>query len=395
MIYSLHFRKNGEILMQINLYDSTNIDSLNWLDNYDHQYAKNFITPMIKNGTKKYISNVDTEMKLLTIDNLPIPITINNEEYNNSYVVSPYTQYIAYCIAELKRLNNPLLEKTFKIILTNLDKLFKKSNFNKVIIVNNWLLSTNLYPELTETHIKYISDYLIKKYPEHAIIFRSIEEFLPNGLFESFQKQNYKMILSRGIYFADYKKYPLKGKAISTFNRDSKLFTKHDYEIIQHHAFKEDDINRIVENYNMLYLDKHSYFNPQLTPEFIKLAIKNKILYLKGIKKDGKIDAVLGFFIRNRVMTTPLFGYDTSLPQEIGLYRMITNLIMKESMDRGIILHGSSGAGEFKRSRGFIQSFEYNAVYDKHLPLKRRWVWSILQKILNLLGKKLFIKYKL
>ena len=45
--------------------------------------------------------------------------------------------------------------------------------------------------------------------------------------------------------------------------------------------------------YNLLYLEKYSYYNPQFTFEFMKLARDEEILHLRALKRDGKINACL------------------------------------------------------------------------------------------------------
>lgn len=134
----------------IKIYDKTNINELYFPLSEDGQYAKKFLVPCIKNSASFYIDNVQTDLKILSIDNLVLPITINNKEYNNSYVVSPYTHYVTYSKEELKELKNPLLEVILKSILSILGIFLRTTKINKVVQVNNWLLSTNLYVDLTE-----------------------------------------------------------------------------------------------------------------------------------------------------------------------------------------------------------------------------------------------------
>ncbi|MOA00134.1 hypothetical protein D3C78_1194820 [compost metagenome] len=147
--------------------------------------------------------------------------------------------------------------------------------------------------------------------------------------------------------------------------------------------------------YKLLYLDKYSYDNPQFDEAFISLAKQTGILTLYGLRKAGRLDAVMGYFSRNGVMTTPLFGYDTTLPQSIGLYRMLSACLIRQSRENGHLLHESAGAAQFKRNRGAAADFEYSAVYDSHLPLRRRWCWSFLDRLLNGAGVPLMRKMKL
>ena len=78
-------------------------------------------------------------------------------------------------------------------------------------------------------------------------------------------------------------------------------------------------------------------------------------------------------------MTCPVLGYDTSLPVEAGLYRILSAHLVLIAQKRGLILHASSGVAAFKRSRGAVGALEVNAVFDAHLPLYRRVVWTLLE----------------
>lgn len=94
-------------------------------------------------------------------------------------------------------------------------------------------------------------------------------------------------------------------------------------------------------------------------------------------------------------MTTPLFGYDTSLPQQLGLYRMLSARLIEIACERRVLLHESSGAAQFKRNRGAEAEIEYTAVQVGHLPLRRRLPWTALADLLTKIGVPLLRKYKL
>lgn len=104
---------------------------------------------------------------------------------------------------------------------------------------------------------------------------------------------------------------------------------------------------------------------------------------------------MLGFFCRDGVMTTPLFGYDTALPQELGLYRMLSAALLKLARENGHLLHESSGAAQFKRNRGARADIEYSAVFCAHLPRGTQLAWRSLAGLLTRVGIPVMRKYKL
>jgi hypothetical protein len=142
-------------------------------------------------------------------------------------------------------------------------------------------------------------------------------------------------------------------------------------------------------------LEKYCDNNPQFNAHFLELALKHKTLEIRALRKAGKIDGVLGFYEINGVMTTPLLGYDPSLPQSVGLYRMLSAQLTTEATKRGMILHQSSGAASFKRFRGFVPNIEYSTVCYGHLAVYRQLVWRLLGLLVNRIAVPLMKKYKL
>jgi hypothetical protein len=47
------------------------------------------------------------------------------------------------------------------------------------------------------------------------------------------------------------------------------------------------------------------------------------------------------------------------------------------------LLHNSSGAGKFKASRGAIREIEYTGVYLKHLNIRRKLGWALIEFLTN------------
>jgi len=184
----------------IKLYDRSTIDQLPWPNTPDGQYAKDYLFPLIKEGTHKFIDNVQTNLQALTIDDLVLPITINDAEYENSYVCSPYCQYVSYAIDELYLLKNTTLQCSVKAILLGLGRLLKCVQINRVVIVNNWLLSTNLYPRIKPQQIRAITDFLTKRFPNHLIMWRSLNHFLHSSIIETMKSTGYRDIAENGLY---------------------------------------------------------------------------------------------------------------------------------------------------------------------------------------------------
>jgi hypothetical protein len=354
---------------------------------------------MMQSGASYYIDNIDTQLLAIAIDDLVLPVTVNQQEYENSYVCSFYSHYITYAKDELVNLNFPILEKILSLLLIGIGLFLKWIEINKTVIVNNWMLSTNLYPELSVEQIAAITHHLKQVFPEHAIVFRSINEFMDHTIRTKFQLSGYQMIGSRQVYLFNPNTPALSAKQKQRMKwhlkQDCKLFEIHGYQVIDASDIHTSDVPRIVELYNALYLQKYSNNNPHFNHNFVALIRDRSFLELRALRKAGRIDGIIGFYVVNGVMTTPLLGYDTSLPQDLGLYRMLSACLIQEGNQRGLIFNQSSGVASFKRRRGFSGWIEYSAVCHQHLSLHRRIGWLILGLLVDLIAIPLMRQYKL
>lgn len=383
--------------VSIRLFDAENIDELGCGETEDGRYARSYLLPLLKYGSSHFIANVQTTCMALVIDeHIVLPVTLNQEEYSNSYVCSPYAHYVTYAQEELILLKQRWLRQMFSWLIRAFGVLCRACQINHAVHVNNWLLSTNLYPHLTSEQIKAIIDFLRARFPQHTIIFRSVNRYSNASLVDALRQAGCALIPSRQVYFvhpADPSS--LRAKARWLLKRDFSLLARQGYTIVTADELTDEDLPRLVTLYNELYLEKYSTNNPMFTAEFLKLALTQKTLFLVALKKDGCLDAVLGYFCRNGVMTTPVFGYDTTLPKETGLYRMLSAVLFDIARQNKHLLHSSSGAAEFKRNRGAVASIEYSAVYHKHLSWRRRVCWFVLGSLLEKIGVPLLKKYKL
>ncbi len=357
------------------LYDQKNIDKLPWPDTQEGHRAKDFLIPLISKGTHTYIENVKTDMAALTVDNLVLPISINETEWNNSYVCSLYGQYILYAKDEIQQISSPILRKLVSGAVHVLGKALKAGQVNKVVQVNNWLLSTNLYPDLSENQIQKITDFLRKKYPNHALVFRTVHN-KQKQLLTALESTGYQRIFSREIFLLDPKD-PAVWK---------ERHVKKDLRLLKESAYSEakpklEEAQRLANLYKCLNTDKFSAQNPQFKNTFIELALKSDVLTMNGLSSEDSLDGVFGWTSRSGMMVAPFFGYETSLPQDKGLYRQISLLSMLKAKEENLILHMSAGAGSFKKRRKAKAVPEYHMIYSEHLSWARRIPWWILNQI--------------
>lgn len=393
-------------------YDKTNIQDLIWPETAYGRYAKTYLLPLLLTpSVQPYIHNVSTRLLVATVDGVPLPITVNDTEYGNSYVCSPYTHFVTYAREELALLRNRPAETVLGSVLSGIGLLLRQVNLNQVVQVNNWLLSTNVFPAIQPAQLDDLMQELRQRYPRHAIVCRSLNEVTSSSFLEAMRKHGCKLIPSRQIYLLLaaskiappsisamdelHERHSVNAKARWLVKRDRGLINKHGYSVAGPQDMRLEDAPRIKELYDMLYIQKYSPCNPQFTELYIRTAIQSGTLELHGLRKHGRLDAILGLFVREGVMTAPLFGYDTTLPQQIGLYRMLSAVLIGIAEDRELLLHKSSGVGQFKRNRGAVSELEVMAVYDKHLSWGTRVCWTILEKLLYRIGVPIIQRLKL
>lgn len=373
-------------MSHIKLYTRENVKDLQWNQYKNGLEAMSFLKDFTLYGPGTYIDNIQTKFMLLTLDDLILPITVNQKEYDNSYICSPYSHYITGASEEIKLLKSSFLKCILRSFLQVLSPILKWGKINQVVCVNNWLVSTNLYPELSPESIKMITDFLVLRFPTHAIMFRSLNTSTDTQLLTTLSKNGYIHILARQIYLLEPQ------------NAFRKNMVKKDLKLLQNSYYRVEDVvpseaSNIQKLYSALYLEKYTRLNPQYNEKYFKLALKSKLFSIIGFSKESNISAFFAVIQSGNLITMPFLGYNTSLNE--GLYRMISTEFLLRGNEKKLLLHMSAGAASFKLLRGAKGYLEYTAVNIKHLPKRQRIPWKILRYMLNPIGEYFLKKYKL
>ena len=364
----------------LNLYDKTNIDILK-RDIINQSNFFDYFIPMIENGSQKYISNINCELKILEIDNNFLPIVFAEENYNDSLYVSILSHYIKYTIQEFKKfINNKFLKFILISILNIFEKYFIKNKINKAIFVNSALISTNLYPELNKEQIETIINFFKEKYPDYLIAFKNINKFYNENLYNNLNLLGSKFIISRQIFVVDKViKSKLKSRYLYKINKDIKRLNNSEYKIIS--ASENEDWNKVKELYSALYIEKYSEYNPKYTEDYFKLIQKSNYFDLKLLKSDEKMLGMSVVYSNSSIITVPALGYDMS---EHGIYSIINAYHTELFNDNYQIFNMSAGIADYKMQRGAKPVLEYMAIYYKHLKLSKRIMYKILEIAVNI-----------
>jgi len=372
------------MLETVKLYDASNIETLQWPASESGVQARGLLSFLVKEGVQKYVGNVETQFYLLAVDDLVLPITVNRREYQNSYVASNY--YGVIQLQEALR-GSPFWRRLCKPTFWLIGKLFEMVKINQMVMVNNWFFSTNPYPPLAAEQTERVALFLRRQFPLHTLIFRGVNEVRETSLLSALQEVRFHCFPIRKIYVYDPgKSEALSSKVLYHHRRDLRLMETHGYTLVYKKEWREEEIDRMLELYRQVYVERYTSYSPAYTAFFLKKAFESGVMEVMTLEKNGRIDGVMGVRCFHGMMTVPFFGYDTHLPKSVGIYRMMSVLIIKEAERRGLILNDSSGADASKSFRGLKPHTEYVAIYDRHLPLLRRLFWTSASKLINAFG---------
>ena len=355
---------------------------------------RRFLDSALRQPSSHWVANVQTDWKLLGHGQTVFPVTVNETDYENSWVASPFNAVITYALEELREVRSRRARWALACLIRSVAPVLKAARINQVVCVNNWLLSTSLYPDWQGDGLQALTDCLLARYPQHVIMFRSLNSATNDGLMQQLRQAGWLLAPSRQVYVCDD---PVAALQKQNSQIDHRLLKrKTDYRVVTHAELQDEDDHRIQELYNLLYLQKYSQHNPQFTVALIRLWRQTGLLKMMGLRSPtGRIDGIVGCFGTSRVVTTPLLGYDVHLPQTLGLYRLLTALVFQEARVSGRVLNLSSGAAQFKRHRGGVAAIEYSAVYCRHLPVFRRGVWTLLATLLDQVGARVLRMWEL
>ncbi|MCS5719198.1 GNAT family N-acetyltransferase [Herbiconiux sp. CPCC 205763] len=366
-------------------------------------------------GTAALVANVDVEMGSTEVGGEVLPVTSPARRRPGaspasgppSYVVSPFTHYVHYAREELGELPSPALRVVARLTLGALSAVLRAGRVDEVVMVGNALLSTNLLPDPEERAVVEVTARLVAEHPGRAIAWRSVHG-RGSQLPETLRRAGYRLIPSRSVLFAATR--DTEWSTLRDVKRDRALLEGSGFTVRRLTARDArpptpataatppppDPVHtRIAELYRQLYIAKYSTSNPQYTAEFVALAQHTGLLEFTLLERDGRIVGVFGSRVAHGLLTAPLVGYDTSVPQEIGLYRMLSYLIARNAHDEGVDLHNSSGVADFKRNRGGEPELEYTAVSTQHLPARQRAAWAVLDAVVNRLAVPMVTRHHL
>ncbi|WP_161627781.1 GNAT family N-acetyltransferase [Eisenibacter elegans] len=372
-------------MSHLHLYTHADFADLPWTQYRQGAVLQQLFAPLSADGKLiHFATNAPNQCYLLAIDDLLLPLVEGNSRAEAAtYLSSPTSQYIDLTIEEIQLEidDNNRLKPFAAPVLRLAKRLCKACLFDKVLFVNNWLVSTNLYPAISEAQLQAMIPWLFQHFPQHAIVFRSVNECDNVQLLAELCALKGTPIISRQVYMLFTQEEGFGKKRM--YKSDQKLWQKqqtYTWELIQNPSSEE--LDRIQQLYNQLYLEKYSSFNPHYTTTYIAALIQSAWMpiWVLRHRETGRIDGVSALYACEGVLTTPLIGYDRNHPQALDLYRYLSfNLIQEARQQAYPLVNLSSGAAPFKKMRGGIPYLEYNLAFYRHLPWWRRLPWQLFR----------------
>lgn len=333
------------------------------------------------------VSNVQTKIAALVGEQSAWPLTINQKEYRNALICSPYTTYVTYPLGELKKFTKIWIKSVVLINTAIMSMLCRLTKFNQVVQVNNNLNSLIKHPKKFIQLLPTLTKKIIEKYPYHAINFFRVNDALDKELLSELKGNGYLVFPDRMVHVFFPEKQFIKR---SHTKRDVSLLRKSSYKIVSHDELTDDDAKRLAQLYRLLFVDKHSTLNPIYTAHYFRQAIRYRWHHYTALRNsDGNIDAFISWFESENVMTCGPLGYDNTIDAKIGLYRQLVALCLQHADKQRFIFNMGGGSDEFKLNRGSTETMEYVAVYCQHLPFYRHIPWKILHWACHKLIKKI------
>jgi len=333
-------------------------------------------------GSAAMIANLRTRVLGLRSGARVFPVTVNEAEYGDAYVALPHSAYALYAKAELGIVDIGPWRPALAALASGAGAAMRAARLNRIVHVDNWMLSTNLHDGWAGEDIPAIRELLVRRFPDHFLAVRSLTEWSDADLIDRLRRGGWRLLPARQIYVTDDLDRDWAPRRDT--RRDLRLLARTPCQIDRLETLAPGDAARIAELYAMLYLDRYSTLNPAFTPAYIEMTHREKILTYRGLRDEiGGLVAVVGCLARGGVLTTPVVGYDTRRAAAEGLYRMASVLFAQMAREDGARLNGSAGAADFKRHRGARPVLEYTSYFARHLAWPRRATLAAMSRVLD------------
>jgi hypothetical protein len=376
---------NGDAL---ELYDRSNVARLprDRIANLTPDQV-DYLAALVAHTPAACIDNVPVAMVIVRLGDVALPATVNDGDAVDCHLVSPLTHYLAYGSFELRRSVSPTVRRVTRVPLDLALAIYRRTSLGRVVHVNNWLLPTNPRLSLGCDEIAALTRSLASRFPTHALVFRTLESGPDEDpLLQRLEEAGYRRVYYRPVYLFDG-----SGQARRTPRdvvNDMRLLRTTD---LRTRSLEKDDAcdpERLAALYRHLYIDRYTPLNPAYNATFFRIARESGFIRFQTLHGE-RIEGFASHYVQGARMTAAMCGYDTTRDQRMGLYRLVTAVLIRAARENRRVLNLSGGVGRFKMNRGAVAVPECEAVFDRHLPSRRRVGWAFVRLFYNSIGRRL------
>ncbi len=336
-----------------------------------------YLAVLARSGPRALIENAGGRAGIVRVGDRAMPLIELTPGDARTDVCSAYVHYVDYSREEWRARAAGPATWIAPAGIGVLDVVLRACRIDRLLYVNNWLFSTNPPPGLSTDDIVALVELLVELHPDAAIVFRSICPTFDPASAAALGRAGFRLVRSREVYLLDTRRSGFLAR--HNVRADFALLADSPYEILETIPRSGRLASRINRLYRMLYLERHSRLNAAYTDGFFAALLGARAFRFHFLRRDGRVDAFVMSYVAGGSMIGLLVGYDTRLPRELGLYRICVASLIRDAWRDGLRLHLSAGAGRFKMLRGCRPASEFDAVYDRHLPRRRRLPWRLLE----------------
>ena len=339
-------------------------------------------SPLVNHGASWCAPNISADAHWIESGEVPWRVAVTRPVRRNCYVVSATGQYLDYAHDEIRRLPAILHRTLSRVSLHAVAPILRR--LDPIVILDVLPVSTVLHPHRSAAQWSSAVQATRRVYPSLPIVVRSLDDVVSGSSLVALRLTGLEIVPSRLVFHQDPRHAEFW--RIRNVRNDMALA---DEVPLESRPLCISDVPRVAELYWQLYGQKHSQLNPQFSGEWLAHGITKGVLSGEAIVHDGRLAAAYLSYSVGDVMTNPVFGYDTTLPQQLGLYRRLSLLTMRAARVRELRIHASSGAPGFKASRGGVACMEYHAVDLRGVRGAQRAAWALLIRASNALAPSL------
>ena len=279
----------------------------------------------------------------------------------------------------------PLLLAAFKII----GRVAAFIKLDKVIYVNNQGVSINLFEkeDYKDAEVRGVISYFKNTYLNYLIIFRSFNDYYHKDLFKMFIDNNYLPVASGKVWILPYSILSTGGNDLvsNDLERIKKIKNNNErFVLLYNKDFLSND-NYFMEaekRYEWLSSSKFADIHPKFSAEWMKKTASEKLINYCGVydTEQQKLKCIIGLQLSDNVGSPAVFAYE----DDNYWHKIANGLLLEKALERKIDLNLGQGGDLFKKSRGAIESNEYQFVYVDNCRLIKK---IMVKKIFILLNK--------